>query len=125
MKYTKIVQPAPASNPDQHEIRVTTNKAPKTYIERALFLFRKKKLEHVVLKASGAAISTLCISAEIIRNTLKNLHQLNKITNTTIVDVYEPNEEGLDTVTVQRKMAILEVKLMMNTEENETTEPGY
>lgn len=78
-----------------------------------------------MLKASGAAISTLCISAEIIRNTLKNLHQLNRITNTTIVDVYEPNEEGLDTVTVERKMAILEVKLMKEATVDEINEVGY
>ena len=111
MKYSKVVQPAPPSNPDQHEIRVTTSKPPKIYVKRAIFLFRQKEIDHVILKASGAAISTLCISAELIRNNFKNLHQLNKITNTTIVDTYEPNEEGLDTVTVQRKMAILEVKL--------------
>ena len=125
MKYSKVVQPAPPSNPDQHEIRVTTSKPPKIYVKRAIFLFRQKEIDHVILKASGAAISTLCISAELIRNNFKNLHQLNKITNTTIVDTYEPNEEGLDTVTVQRKMAILEVKLMFKPEEDEAEQPGY
>ena len=33
MKYSKVVQPAPPSNPDQHEIRVTTSKPPKIYVK--------------------------------------------------------------------------------------------
>ena len=41
------------------------------------------------------------------------------------MDVYEPNEEGLDTVTVQRKMAILEVKLMREADKEEIEQPGY
>ena len=34
--------------------------------------------------------------AELIKHRVKQLHQQNEITNVTIVDEYEPLEEGLD-----------------------------
>ena len=125
MKYSKVVQPAPPSNPDQHEIRVTTSKPPKIYVKRAIFLFRQKEIDHVILKASGAAISTLCISAELIRNNFKNLHQLNKITNTPPSSTLTSRMRRGWTRWPYKKMAILEVKLMFKPEEDEAEQPGY
>lgn len=66
-KYEKVLRKLDEPT-DDHEIRVNSKGKAGNYIARAKLLFLgEKKFDYVVLKAAGAAISTLCIAADIIR----------------------------------------------------------
>jgi len=78
-------------------------------------LDKDKKITSVTLKGLGETIPRVLLVAEILRRRIKGLHQINKISNTTIEEIYEPTENGLDTVIVKRTLSMLEIKL--------TTEP--
>lgn len=70
-KYIKVLR-KPDELTDEHEIRVNSKGKAGNYIARAKLLFLgEKKFEYVILKAAGAAISTCCIAADIIRRRIK------------------------------------------------------
>jgi len=84
----------------ENEIRLTARGTANRYIARAaeLFLDKEKNLDTIILKAAGAAIPVLCVATEIIRRRVFELHQITNITYSSVVDEYEPTEEGLDVV---------------------------
>ena len=99
---------------DKNEIRIGAGGITASYIRYAASLYRDQKPEEiytVLIKGSGAAISKACTVAEILRHRIKGLSQIIKITNNEVVDVYEPREEGLNTVTIKRKLTVIEIKL--------------
>ena len=100
---------------EKNEIRIGANGITASYIRYAGNLYHEHKPEEgvytVLIKGSGAAISKACTVAEILRHRIKGLSQIIKITNNEVVDVYEPREEGLNTVTIKRKLTVIEIKL--------------
>jgi len=87
-KYFKVRQEPQKS--EEHEIRVSAAGRVSSYITYAAKLFLERKLRKCVLKGSGPAISKVCMTAEILRQRIKGLHEENRITSIEIVDVYEP-----------------------------------
>lgn len=75
------------------------------------------------MKASGNAIAKACVIADVLRRRIKGLGQLAKITHIKIVDEYEPLEEGLDFVTIDRFLSVIEITL--STKEMDKTHYGY
>jgi len=55
-------------------------------------------MDTIILRATGAAMNKACVVALILRRRIKDIHQINDLTNVEIVDEYEPLEEGLDRV---------------------------
>ncbi len=62
--------------------------------------------------------------AELVKHRVKNLHQINKISSKTIVDEYEPLEEGLDQLKFSRDVTMLQITLTKS-ENVDKTDVGY
>jgi len=109
-KYEKIRQKA--QNTPENEVKISSNnRSISKYITYTAGLLLEKKLEVVSLKASGLACKDAVQVAEILRHNIQNLHQESKITTVDVLDEYEPREEGLEKVKINRKIAVLEIKL--------------
>ena len=121
-KYRLITKKKEQAEPN--EIRMTARGFNSSYISYAMKIFDQKKFDHVVLKASGSAISKCCIVAEVLRHRIQGLALVSKIKNTQIHDEYEPKEEGLDDVTVTRNIAVLEILLTTDSNEDKN-QVGY
>jgi ribonuclease P/MRP protein subunit RPP25 len=80
--------------------------------------------ERIVLKAMGRAINKAVTIAEILKRKLP-LHQVNSLTSVEMVDVYEPLEEGLDTVTSRRYVSCMIITLSLSARDLDTNDPGY
>jgi len=63
--------------------------------------------------------------AEVLRRRIRGLHMINTIKNTVVEDIFEPTEEGLDTVILTRTLSLLEIKLCKTVTPQEEKEPGY
>ena len=61
----------------------------------------------VVMVGTGSATPKIIQSVEFLRKRVKGIHVCYTIESTKFDDVYEPTEEGLDTVTVTRLVASL------------------
>ena len=122
-KYRKV--PQESTKTEENEIRVTTNGRVSNYISYAAKLFLEKKMTKCIIKGSGPAISKVCMTAEILRQRIKGLHEENKITSIQIVDVYEPREEGLDTVKLSKNLTVFEVILALDPNDLDVKSPGY
>eukprot|EP01017_Pseudomicrothorax_dubius_P034248 TRINITY_DN4673_c0_g1_i1.p1 TRINITY_DN4673_c0_g1~~TRINITY_DN4673_c0_g1_i1.p1 ORF type:complete len:313 (+),score=121.39 TRINITY_DN4673_c0_g1_i1:22-960(+) len=109
----------------ENEIRVMAERKVSTYIKYALDLLKTKNADTVIVKASGNAIPRACLMAEIIRRRVKGLHQIIEVKSTKVVDVYEPLEEGLDTVTVERNLTVFEIRITKNVDEAAKQHMGY
>ena len=65
----------------------------------------KTEKNEIRICAGGiTAISKACTVAEILRHRIIGLSLIIKITNNEAADVYEPREEGLNTVTIKIKL---------------------
>lgn len=82
------------------EVRITQQGKPRNYISYAMNLFSKGS-DTIVLKAMGRAINKAVTIAEILKRKMP-LHQCNALSSVEMIDVFEPLEEGLDTVTSRR-----------------------
>lgn len=65
---------------------------------------------HVELKAMGKAINKAVTIAEILKHKMP-LHQITALSSCEIVNVYEPLEEGLDTVVNQHYVSCITITL--------------
>ena len=83
-----------------------------------------KETDTIKIVATGNAIAKACIVAEIIKHRIYNLHQVNTIETIEITDEYEPIEEGLDNVSIERNLAVLQI-LLTTKEPEDTTQIGY
>lgn len=79
--------------------------------------------DSIVIKGVSNAVESAVKLAELIKHRIKGLHQLNKISHITIVDEYEPLEEGLDHLKFTRIVTMLEITL--SKEANNTDDVGY
>lgn len=105
------------------EIRVTTIGRMPNYMAYASTLITEQKMRQLTIKASGGAIRHAITLAEELKRRYKGLHQLNKCGITTVTQVYEPIEEGLDQLSEERTVAFLEIKLSFD--QLDEKDPGY
>ena len=122
-KYIKIKKASDTA--PENEIRIKAVPRIGKYIAYAASLLLEKKLDTVLIKASGNAAKSACQVAEILRHRIVGLHQLTDLKTISVVDEYEPREEGLDKVTVERKLAVLEINLSLKDGIFDTKAPGY
>ena len=95
------------------------------YVGRALKLFFEDEKKFVTLRAAERVIERAIWVAEVLKRKVGGLHQITKLTENTIVDVYEPREEGLQTVTVERSLTVIEITLTKEPTAAEKAEKGY
>ena len=67
--------------------------------------------DSVVIKGVSDAIENCVNLAELIKHRVKNLYQMNEVQNITIVDEFEPLEEGLDHLKFERNITMLSITL--------------
>jgi len=123
-KYEKVRQHA--QNTPENEVKISSNsQSISKYITYTAGLLLEKKLELVILKASGLACRDAVQVAEILRHNITSLHQESKITTVDVTDEYEPLEEGLEKLQIKRKIAVLEIKLSKKASALSESAPGY
>lgn len=71
----------------------------------------KTDMKDLVIRATGNAIVKALILIEIVKRRVGDLHQINEITSTEIVDEFEPEVEGLEKVEQKRRVTCLDCKL--------------
>jgi DNA-binding protein len=92
-------------------IRVNRNIQARVFIDQVLEEFNTKNKDTVVLSSLGEAITKSVTIAEIVKHRVAGLHQVNEISTIVIDDEYEPIEEGLEKMTVSRKLTCLQIVL--------------
>ncbi|KAH1239918.1 Ribonuclease P protein subunit p25-like protein [Glycine max] len=122
-RYQKVEKPKPESPINENEIRITTQGAIRNYITYASSLLQEKHASEIVLKAMGQAISKTVAIAEILKKRIPKLHQDTGISSVSIVDTWEPIEEGLVPVEMTRHVSMISITL--STRELDENSPGY
>ena len=120
-KIDKVVEPLPSN-----EIRVRRGVGIGRYLKRAWELLNAPEGsdETIVIKGVSNAVQSAVNLAELVKHRVKNLHQINKISNITIVDEYEPLVEGLDQLKFSRVVTMLQITLTRS-ENVDKTDVGY
>lgn len=80
--------------------------------------------EKVVLKAMGRAINKAVTICEILKRKIP-LHQVNNLTSSEVIDVFEPLEEGLDVVESKRYVSCMTITLSITDEDIDKNDKGY
>jgi DNA-binding protein Alba len=120
-KYRKVEQPK-EPKPD-NEIRVTSRTYISTNFKYIAGLLEEKRFDEIIIKATGNVISKAVALAIVVRKRFLGLHQISEIETTEMVDVYEPLEEGLDTV--ERKRLVCMMTIILSSNQLDTTHIGY
>ena len=96
-----------------NEIRVKRGVGIGRYLKRAYELLNDSTngTDQIIIKGVSNAVESAVKLAELIKHRIKGLHQNNKISHITIVDEYEPLEEGLDHLKFTRIVTMLEIVL--------------
>jgi DNA-binding protein len=120
-KIDKVEEPLPSN-----EIRVRRGVGIGRYLKRAWELLNAPEGsdETIVIKGVSNAVQSAVNLAELVKHRVKNLHQINKISNITIVDEYEPLVEGLDQLKFSRVVTMLQITLTKS-ENVDKTDVGY
>ncbi|KAK2981052.1 hypothetical protein RJ640_007655 [Escallonia rubra] len=100
-----------------------THIAPGIQTRRMRYYGQEKQAKEIVLKAMGQAISKTVAITEILKKRIPGLSQDTSISSTSIVDVWEPIEEGLVPVELTRQVSLITVTL--STTELNQNSPGY
>jgi hypothetical protein len=72
----------------------------------------------------GRAINKAVTIAEILKRKMP-LHQITSLSSCEMIDVFEPLEEGLDTVTSRRYVSCMKITLAKDASTIDTTDIGY
>jgi len=104
-------------------IRINRVTLAQQFIEQVIEELTVKNKDKVVLSSLGEAICKSVTIAEIVKHRVKGLHQVNDISTIVIDDEYEPIEDGLEKMTVQRKLTCLQITLQK--EAPKTPHHGY
>ena len=109
-----------------NEIRVRRGVGIGRYLKRAWELLNgaEGSDDTVVIKGVSNAVQSAVNLAELIKHRVKGLHQINKISNITIVDEYEPLVQGLDHLKFSRIVTMLQITLTKSAVVD-TTDIGY
>lgn len=104
-------------------VRITTQAKPRSCITTAMNMLASGN-QHVELKAMGKAINKAVTIAEILKRKMP-LHQITALSSCEIVNVYEPLEEGLDTVVNQHYVSCLTITLSTDSTDIDIHDIGY
>jgi len=104
-KYKRIDKAVEQLPPN--EIRVKHKVGIGRYLKRAHDLLETEDQEKIIIKGVSNAVDSAVKLAELVKHRVKGLHQVNSIGHITIVDEYEPLEEGLDKLTFSRIVTML------------------
>eukprot|EP00250_Pteridium_aquilinum_P006438 c16364_g1_i1 orf=168-1181(+) len=107
----------------ENEIRITTQGLPGSYISYAISLFQDNMATEVVLTAMGRAINKAVTLAEILKKRIEGLHQNITLSSSDVKDVWEPLEEGLETLEMVRHVSMISITL--STKELDVSSCGY
>ncbi|XP_063950612.1 uncharacterized protein LOC108220038 isoform X2 [Daucus carota subsp. sativus] len=122
-RYRKVQNPKAESAITENEIRITSKGLVRNYISYATSLLQEGNGNEIVLKAMGQAINKTVSITEIIKRRMPQLHQDTVISSVSIVDVWEPIEEGLLPVETSRNVSVISITL--STKELNKNSPGY
>jgi len=104
------------NNSPPEEIRISLKKARiSSYLLYAATQLIKEKRTHVIIKATGNAISRACIVAEVLKHRILGLSQINNLSSIEVTD------QG----NVKRFLTLLDIKLTLNPDENEKKSIGF
>lgn len=120
-KYRKV-ESAQEKHAD-NEVRVSNAKTVRAYLTYIHGLFDEKKFDTVILRGTGFVIHKCLSVADLVRRRIKDLHEIVEFGTLEITDTYEPLEEGLDTVTLKRKIPFITIKLSQKPLDK--NHPGY
>jgi len=104
-------------------IRVNRRTKPSIYVDKITEQLLTVKVDAVTISSMGDAISKAVTVAEIVNHRIKGVHQTNEISTLSIDDEYEPLEDGLEKVTVNRKLTCLKIILSLTVPAKKTS--GY
>ncbi|XP_013877661.1 ribonuclease P protein subunit p25-like protein [Austrofundulus limnaeus] len=79
----------------------------------------------MVFTSTGKGVSKAITCAEMVKRRVKGLHQLTRLTYSTVLEVWEPREPtaGLDSLTVSRNLPT--VWILLSREPLDHSQPGY
>ena len=109
-----------------NEIRVRRGVGIGRYLKRAWELLNSTEGtdDTVVIKGVSNAVQSAVNLAELVKHRVKGLHQINKISNITIIDEFEPLYEGLDHLKHSRVVTMLQITLTKS-ENVDKSDIGY
>jgi hypothetical protein len=113
-----------------NEIRVRRGVGIGRYLKRAWELLNAPAEgtpinDTIIIKGVSNAVQSAVNLAELIKHRVKGLHQMNKICNIVITDEFDPLYEGLDKLSFQRIVTMLQITLTTNVENVDTKDTGY
>lgn len=120
-KYRKV-ETHPEKSAD-NEVRVSNAKSVRAYLTYVHGLFEEKKLDTIILRGTGYVIHKCLAVADLVRRRIKDLAQIVEFGTLEMSDMYEPLEEGLDKVTLKRKIPFITIKLSQKPLDK--AHPGY
>ena len=103
--YNKVQKDKPETV--ENEIRVTAKGQIKKYLGYALRILTKTEFKELEIRGTGNAIVKALILIELVKRRVGDLHQVNNITSTEIVDEFEPIVEGLEKIEQRRRVTCL------------------
>jgi DNA-binding protein len=124
-KYQRVFKNKENDKAAENEVRISGRGGIYKYISYTARLLLEKKLDVVILKATGQAVAVAVSVAEILKHQVVGLNQENTIKNVTVVDEYLPKEIGLDKVTIKRELAVLEIRLTKKSSMLNENSVGY
>jgi len=105
-------------------VKITQQAKPRSCITTAMNMLQGGGNKHVELKAMGKAINKAVTIAEILKRKMP-LHQITTLSSCEIVNVYEPLEEGLETVVNQHYVSCLTIFLSTDSSGMDVHNIGY
>ncbi|XP_028395383.1 ribonuclease P protein subunit p25-like protein [Dendronephthya gigantea] len=104
------------------DVYVGSGSKVKAVISKALKILNENG-EKVVLIGFGPTLNKAITCVEIIKRKEQDLHQNNKLFYKKMEDTWEPNQEGLDRLTVSRNVPA--IKIVLSRIPLNVNEPGY
>jgi len=127
-KYRRVAkEKTPQDSIEAHEVRVTSQRSARSYISYSINLFTTEEADKrktlILIKAMGRAITKAINIAEVVKRRVVGLHQITQIESNTMVDVFEPLEQGLDSKEVTRNVSAITITL--SKDPLDAKNPGY
>lgn len=107
----------------ENEIRVMAKGQIKKYLGYALRILTKTDFKSLEIRGTGNAIVKALILIELVKRRVGDLHQVNNITSTEIVDEFRPIVEGLEKVEQRRRVTCL--NCVLSKEPLDSSNIGY
>lgn len=107
----------------ENEIRVMAKGQIKKYLGYALRILTKTDFKSLEIRGTGNAIVKALILIELVKRRVGDLHQINNITSTEIIDEFMPLVEGLEKIEQRRRVTCL--NCVLSKEPLDSTNIGY